>query len=325
MPANALTCTATFTAAPVTYPVTVAKAGTGSGTVGGGGNFAAGATVTLTATPATGSTFAGWAPSPCAASFTMPANALVCTGTFTAAPVTYRLTVTKAGTGTGTVSGNGIACGTDCVEDVASGTRVPLTAAAAAGSVFAGWSGACTGTAGCEVTMDALKTVTATFNRIPSVALTVVRYGSGTVTSTPAGISCGTDCREPYPTGTSVTLTATPAAGYVFGNWSGACTGTGACVVTMNTAKRVTATFRRVTTVMLTVVKQGNGTVTSQPAGINCGTDCREPYAKGTIVELRASAAAGSTFRRWGGACSGSGVCRVPMNIAKRVTAVFVP
>ncbi len=69
----------------ITYPLTLATAGTGSGTVNGAGNYAAGATVTLTATPASGSTFAGWSPSPpCAPSFTMPASALTCTATFTA-------------------------------------------------------------------------------------------------------------------------------------------------------------------------------------------------------------------------------------------------
>jgi len=77
-------------------------------------------------------------------------------------------------------------------------------------------------------------------------SLTVVRAGtgSGTVASTPAGISCGTDCSEPYPNGTAVTLTATPAAGSTFGGWSGGgCTGTGSCTVTMTAARTVTATF----------------------------------------------------------------------------------
>lgn len=67
-----------------TYTLTVAKGGTGSGTVGGGGNYVAGATVTLTVTPASDSTFAGWSPSPCATLFTMPASALTCTATFNA-------------------------------------------------------------------------------------------------------------------------------------------------------------------------------------------------------------------------------------------------
>jgi hypothetical protein len=71
--------------------------------------------------------------------------------------------------------------------------------------------------------------------------------GSGTVTSVPAGISCGSDCSEAYASGTSVTLTAAPAAGSTFAGWSGACTGTGSCVVTMSAARAVTATFNATT------------------------------------------------------------------------------
>ncbi|MFZ1643664.1 MAG: M6 family metalloprotease domain-containing protein [Candidatus Contendobacter sp.] len=67
-----------------TYTLTLAKTGTGSGTVSGGGNYAAGATVTLTATPTAGSAFVGWGPTPCAPSFTMPANNLTCTAIFNA-------------------------------------------------------------------------------------------------------------------------------------------------------------------------------------------------------------------------------------------------
>ncbi len=64
------------------YVLTLNSAGSGSGTVSGGGNYAAGAMVNLTATANAGSTFAGWSPTPCAASFTMPASALTCTATF---------------------------------------------------------------------------------------------------------------------------------------------------------------------------------------------------------------------------------------------------
>jgi hypothetical protein len=93
----------------------------------------------------------------------------------------------------------------------------------------------------------------------------------------------------------------------------------------MNATKRVTATFQRLPTVNLTVIRRGKGTVTSQPPGINCGADCSEPYVRGSVVQLTATPAAGSVFRRWSGACSGSGVCSVPMNAAKSVTAIFVP
>lgn len=78
---------------------------------------------------------------------------------------THQLSVTKSGTGTGTVTSSpaGINCGSTCQASFSSGQQVALTATPAAGSTFAGWSGACTGTATCMVTMDAPRSVTATF------------------------------------------------------------------------------------------------------------------------------------------------------------------
>jgi hypothetical protein len=76
--------------------------------------------------------------------------------------------------------------------------------------------------------------------------LTVSRAGTGagTVTSSPPGIDCGTDCSEVYTTGTVVTLTSTPDGSSTFTGWSGAgCSGTGDCVVTMDQMRIVTATF----------------------------------------------------------------------------------
>ena len=87
-------------------------------------------------------------------------NATVCT------PDSYLLTVTKAGNGAGTVTSNpaGINCGSTCSASYASGTKVTLTATPAAGSTFTGWSGGgCSGTGTCTVTMDAAKSVVATF------------------------------------------------------------------------------------------------------------------------------------------------------------------
>ncbi len=73
------------------------------------------------------------------------------------------LTVSLAGTGAGTVTGPGVNCGGDCVGNYPKGQNVVLSATPAAGSKFAGFSGACTGTT-CSLTMDANKAVTATFD-----------------------------------------------------------------------------------------------------------------------------------------------------------------
>jgi hypothetical protein len=67
--------------------------------------------------------------------------------------------------------------------------------------------------------------------------------GSGSVASSPAGISCGATCSASVASGTVGTLTATPASGSTFAGWSGACSGTGACVLTLRATTSVTATF----------------------------------------------------------------------------------
>ena len=216
---------------------------------------------------------------------------------------TYALTVSTAGTGSGTVTSNpaGINCGSDCSEDYASGTAVTLTATAASGSSFAGW----TGDADCSdgsVTMSEARSCTATFNLAgpTSYALTAATAGSGTVTSTPAGINCGSDCSESYTSGTVVTLVATPASGWTFAGW----TGDADCSdgsVTMSAARSCTATFSTNFVLNIALVGTGFGTVTSNPAGISCGGDCSESYASGTVVTLTATPAGGSTFAGWSG------------------------
>ncbi|MBZ0248778.1 MAG: hypothetical protein K8F93_03895 [Burkholderiales bacterium] len=150
--------------------------------------------------------------------------------------------------------------------------------------------------------------------------------GSGRVTSSPAGIDCGTTCSAQFAAGTSVTLTATPAAGSTFGGWSGACTGTGSCSVAMTSARSVTASFTASpASHLLTVTRSGNGagTVASSPAGILCGTTCAATFNGGTLVALSASPAAGSIFGGWGGACGGTGACSVTMNAPASVSATF--
>ncbi|NJL27916.1 MAG: VCBS repeat-containing protein [Thermoanaerobaculia bacterium] len=152
--------------------------------------------------------------------------------------------------------------------------------------------------------------------------------GNGTVSSDLVGINCGVDCSESYVEGTVVTLSATPDGSSSFTGWSGSgCSGTGTCILTMTMPRSVTATFN-LESFLLTVNKTGggSGTVTSSPAGINCGGDCTESYAGGTMVTLTATADAGSVFSGWsGGGCSGTAPCVVTMNAAQTVTALIQP
>ncbi len=171
----------------------------GEGAVSGSGDFAAGANVTLSATPAVGHGFAGWSPAPCANSFVMPANELSCTATFSPpAPQAFSLTLMQ--TGDGTISGAG---------DFIAGAPVTLTATPAVGHGFAGWSP--TPCANSFVMPSNALSCTATFSppAPQDFSLTLTQTGEGTVSG--AG---------DFAVGNYVNLSATPATGYRFADWS---------------------------------------------------------------------------------------------------------
>ena len=269
--------TAACSARSVTAPAHGTVSGTGI-TCGTGGSdctetFDYGTVVSLTATPDTGYDFGGWSGA-CtgigACSLTMTAARSV-GATFTI----QRYTLTVTAPTHGTVSGTGITCGTggaDCTETFDYGTVVSLTATPDTGYNFGGWSGACSGIGACSPTMTAARTVGATFT-IQRYTLTVTAPTHGTVSGT--GITCGTggsDCTETFDYGTVVSLTATPDTGYDFGGWSGACTGIGACSLTMTAARTVAATFT-IQRYTLTVTAPAHGTVSG--TGITCGTGGR--------------------------------------------------
>ena len=328
--------TATFVAAR--FPVAVVVNGTGGGRVTSapagidcGGDcseeYPTDMSVTLTAVPDYGSMFTGWSggscsgTDPCTLTVTGPTTE---TASFAVLP-RFLLTVRKRGTGRGRVTSApaGIDCGDDCRQRYPQGTDVVLTASPAPGHTFVGWrGGGCTGTEACTVTMAASVTVTARFTVL---RLTVSRMGPGRgrVTSEPAGIDCGPDCAQPYELGTVVTLTATPAPGHTFVGWSGGgCTGTDPCTITVAGSTAVSARF---TVVRLTVTKTGRGRVTSEPAGIDCGPNCAQPYTRGTTVTLTATAAPGYTFVGWRGDCTGTEPCGITVNASLAVSARFAP
>ncbi|MDP2606180.1 MAG: NPCBM/NEW2 domain-containing protein [Deltaproteobacteria bacterium] len=254
------------------------------------------------------------------------------TPTTAVAPTSYSLTVSKSGTGTGTVAATGISCGADCSEVYTSGTSVVLTATAAGGSTFAGWSGGgCTGTGTCTVTMSAATTVTATFNLASGFALTVSvavqatsgGSASGRVVSNPAGIDCGTDCSETYTSGLPVKLTPLPGTGSVFAGW----TGNSDCTdgsVTMDANKSCIANFS-LNQALLTVTTNGNGTVNSTSGGMTCSSSCTYPLSLGSTITVRATPSTGSSFSGWSGAgCSGTGDCNITLSTNQSVAATFV-
>ncbi|MBB1089709.1 DUF1566 domain-containing protein [Rhodopseudomonas palustris] len=288
--------------------------------------------VILIATPTGTATFIGWTGActgnepTCAVSMD---QARAVTAEFSAAPSTYALSVTVAGTGN--VSGTGINCPGDCNETYNSGTQVILTAAATGANQFTGWGGACSGNlTTCTVTMDAIKSVTANFQTTaPTYLLTVNKFGNGTVASSTVDINCGTDCTENYTSGTQVTLTAVANSDSRFVNWTGACSGIlTTCTVTMNAAKTVTANFElqsNSSQQTLTVNAYGPGAVNSNPSGIACGSVCSKTFNSGAQVVLTAMPlTGGAVFSRWDGCPNENGLtCTVTMNEAQNVTATF--
>jgi Divergent InlB B-repeat domain len=178
------------------------------------------------------------------------------------------ITVTKTGQGTVTSSPAGIDCGATCAQPFRDGTSVVLTAEPSAGFVFSGWSGACSGTA-CTIadTGSAGIAVSATFSPMVRLAVTLAGDATGTVTSAPAGISCGATCSAQFAPGASVILTATPTGTpSSFAGWSSPmCPGTGPCtqVLTADTTA-ITATFTKHGSATFTVA--GNFTV---PPGVS--------------------------------------------------------
>jgi hypothetical protein len=332
--------TATFTLE--SRRLTIIRTGTGTGLVTSSPSgvncgsicapdFNDGTTITLTAAPATGSSFAGWSGdctgtgTTCTLTLNAPKTV---TATFTLNP--YTLTVTKNGTGSGNITSSptGVTCsGNTCSGTFNYNTNLTLTATPVAGSMFTGWGAPCTGTGTCTVLMDDNKSVTATFTLIPSRTLTVTKAGSGsgTVTSNPSGINCSSTCNAEFTDGTLVTLTAVSSPGSVFAGWTGDCAAD-PCTMTMSANRSVTATFNTQPTfpLTLTIAGSGSGSVVSSPAGINCTVSCTGNFAQGQNVTLSATPSPGSTFSGWTGAgCSGTAACSVTMSDAQGVTATF--
>jgi Tol biopolymer transport system component/subtilisin-like proprotein convertase family protein len=225
-----------------------------------------GASITLTPTPTLGSSFAGWTGActnqtgTCTVSMT---QARTVNAQF--AGPSQTLTV-NGGTGSGIITSqaglspainctitNGVPAGA-CSQTYPLNTSVVLTLTPSGGSVFNGWSNACTGTGTCAVVMSTARTATASLTPPPpSLTITGAGTGSGVVTSQPGltpainctlsgGVATGV-CSRTYPLNTSITLSFLVQGASSFTGWGGSCSGSGSCVVTMNQSRTVVAEF----------------------------------------------------------------------------------
>ena len=155
----------------------------------------------------------------------------------------------------GTISLSGAAADFTIQNDSCSGQTVPPTGSCDIGISFSPQSAGLKGSTLAIPSDDPdrpLQTLSLSGTGGAQFTLSAVKNGTGTVTSTPAGINCGPDCTEPYAPGTAVTLTATAGTGGVFAGWSGGgCSGTGPCMVTLNADTAITALFNSLQPVRL--------------------------------------------------------------------------
>ena len=255
-------------------------------------------------------------------------------------PDQFNLTISTSGNGM--VRGAGADCRGSCTAQGPSGQQFHLVAVPDPGATFTGWSGACSGAGGCDLTLDADRQVTAIFGAAAPPPqgknrLTVVVQGKGRVTSSPAGVDCDSTCNSDFPTGTAVTLTASPGGGYNFDGWGTGCSGAGGCTVTLSRDATVYANFVAQqpppppppppppAQVHLIASVKGPGTVTG--GGLNCGestSTCDVTVANGSKVTLTAAPAGGTRFAGWGGACSGTATtCDLTVQGETKVSAEF--
>jgi hypothetical protein len=234
--------------------------------------------------------------------------------------------VVLTGTGTGTVQSDvpGIDCPALCSNTWNLGTLFTLSATAGPNSRFVKWTGPCANTPPtCVATMSAAVRIEAFFaHQFPLTLSVDASRASGTVISTPAGVSCPGKCVANFDQGELVTFVAQPGTGSRLEAWGGACSGRGECTVTVDQAKAVTATFglrfRRLTTSIA-----GKGKIISSPAGIACPSRCIRQFDADSTISLRAVPAKGYKLSGWSGACKGTARCTVTLSGDAKVRATF--
>ena len=171
-------------------------------------------------------------------------------------------------------------------------------------------------------------TVSDEVEELADVKLIVTIAGKGKVEGMP-DISCDNNndpCQQPYVSNTEVTLIPTPETGWVFDGWRGHCDADGK--VTMDNFKSCKAVFVEddVPQFSLDLSRSGNGSIVSQPTGIDCNDDCSEDFAQGTEIELTANPEPGFAFTHWSGDCSGiNATVTVLLDSAKDCQAHFAP
>jgi hypothetical protein len=261
---------------------------------------------------------------------------------------TYPLTISKTGSGTVTnisPSSPAINCGSTCSASYAQNTSVTLQATPDPGKTFIGWTGCNSVNANsCTVSMSTSRSVVANFATQSFFTHTVSKLGTGTgtVTSEPAGINCGTICSNSFAQDIPVIFTATPDPGMAFTGWIGCSDITGNGCFSYNRPDNIVyAQFTPLKNIAVSKFGTGKGYVvyhTADPTDSNSfflwdNTTSSTFYPQNTTLTLAANPLPGNIFTGWSGACSGKGTCNefnscscsVTLNTDQAVSATFVP
>src|SRR5262249_13432381 len=211
------------------------------------------------------------------------------------------LILSSSPVGTGWLHAGSTTCRHRCSTSVAVGSKVTVSARPVGLFAFHGWArgGAKATGPTCTFTVAGRSSVTGLFQRLTApLSVSVSPAGGGSVAGQ-AGISCPGTCSGQVPTRTTVQLTATPATGYRFAGWGGACSGTALCTVAVPGPTAVSATFQRAPQVTLTLNVSGGGNLTVQPGGGTCSASCTLSFDQGTVVTVGQQAGYGWQFSFW--------------------------
>jgi uncharacterized repeat protein (TIGR02543 family) len=262
-----------------TYIIATSSSPTAGGTTSGGGTYNYGVSATVTATPATGYTFVNWTQGGSAvstnASYTFPVSAnrtLVANFSL----ISYTITTTSSPTAGGSTSGGGT---------LSYGTSATVTATPATGYQFVNWT-----EGGSAISTSASYTFSVNASRTLLANFSLINYTVSTTSSPTAGGT--TSGAGTYSYGTSAIVTATPATGYLFANWT-----EGGTVVSTNVSYAFTVTGNRSVVANFSLITYAVSTSSSPTAGGTTGGG--GTFNPGTSATVTATPASGYQFLNW--------------------------